>query len=386
MKRSSFFAVGSYFLSAILSPCVGAGYGLGPAFGQQELVPQIAQQVEVAQEDTSEESAEADEEEVTGDEITVGAGAVAEIDPQQVHLELWDGSVISGKLQVRSIPVATEFGELNVPIGKIRKVLPGLDSYPDRKEQLEGLFTALSARNFNERDEAQRQLTKMGLMIRDQLNDWLATGDAEQQKRLKEILDEIQPMIDELEFEGGSDERSLIYKDTLVTDEFTIVGKIQTDDFSLQTKFGDLNISLKDVKTADRTVFLQGESVRRKVSVDAETFFQRSPVSTRIRVRKGDRIKITASGRVNWTNWNQMSGPEGLNGQGAYAGFISGTLLARIGKSGKFHGVGDKANFVADTDGVLYLGIAMQDNYVNRGNNYRWTGEYSAQILVEPGQ
>lgn len=352
-------------------PVSVAAQGLGAPVQQQEEA--------VEPQDDEKEPAEEEVEE----EIEVPRPVVV-VDEQLVQLELWDGSIITGKLQVETLKVDTQFGPLVIPVGKIKKILPGLDSYPEMRSKLDDLVATLSSKNFDERDKAQRELVGMGVMLRDQLAEWLKKGDAEQQKRLKEIIDEVQPMVEELADEGElSGERSLIYKDTVVTEEFTIVGKILTTDYILQTKFGDLKISLADMKIADRTVFVRGADIRKNLEVEAEAFFQRDPLNTRVRVQAGDLISITADGVVNWTNWNQTAGPEGLNGQGAYQGFISGTLLARIGSKGKLIKVGKKASFRATTSGTLYLGIAMQDNYLNRNNNYRWVGEYDVRLNVE---
>ena len=125
------------------------------------------------------------------------------------------------------------------------------------------------------------------------------------------------------------------------------------------------------------------KTIRRNVSVDAETFFQREPMSTRIRINRGDRVQIRASGTVRWTNWNMDSNPDGLPNQGNYRGIQSGTLCAQIGNSGKPIKIGSGESFVASEAGTLYLAIAVQDNYANQ-NSYRWTGSYKVKIVVDP--
>ena len=344
------------------------------------------QQVQLQEEQQPEDSSQDVTEQGSSDDDEQGSERPAPdpIDDQLVQLELWDGSTISGKLEVESLDIETSYGRLTVPIGQIKKVLPGLQSYPELKSRIDTLVESLGDKDFDVRESSQRELSGMGVMVLNLLEGYQNQGSAEQKKRLKEILVELQAIADDLLDSGEFDsERTLSQKDTIVTREFTIVGAIQTTDFLLQTKFGDLTVKLNDIKAGDRTVFGGQEIVRKQVKVGAEAFFQRKPVNTRIRVNRGDRIKISASGVVNWTNWSQNSTPDGLPNQGNYQGITSGKLIARVGTSGKFVEIGTKGEFRASSDGVLYLGIAIQDNYVQQGS-YRWTGEYQARVVVEP--
>ena len=102
-------------------------------------------------------------------------------------------------------------------------------------------------------------------------------------------------------------------------------------------------------------------------------------------MNKGDRITIRAEGTVDWTNWSNTSSPEGLQNQGNWNGIACGALCARVGKSGKIVKIGSKESFVAKKSGVLYLAIAMKDNYANN-NSYRWEGEFKTRVLVQPAQ
>lgn len=312
--------------------------------------------------------------------------AAAPVDDQQVQLQLWDGSLIGGKLQVQTIGIQTEFGRLEVPIGRIRTISPGLDSYPELRQQLESLVAGLDDKDFEVREQAQRELVDRGLMLRKWIQGLEDQGSAERKKRLGEITREIDVLLEEME-DGleGDLEPALINGDTVETETFSIVGRIEQQEFEVQTPFGALQVALKDIKQLDRTAFGAAPEVRKNVTVHAEAFFQREPVSTRIRVEKGDEITVRGSGVVHWTNWNATSTPEGLPNQGQHEGINAGTLVARIGNSGKLIPIGEKHTFRAPAGGVLYLGIAVQDNHANN-NGYRWTGSYKARVLVVPGQ
>ena len=178
--------------------------------------------------------------------------------------------------------------------------------------------------------------------------------------------------------------RALIEEDLVVTPDFSIVGEILQKEFSLSSKYGELKIELGDVVLADRAVAKEVPIVRKSVTVPAMTFFQNKPKSTGIRVRKGDRILIRASGIVQWTNWNSSSSPDGVTNRNQWNGINSGTLTARIGNDNtNCIAVGSKSQIVAKANGVLFLGIAMRDSYANNVG-YTWTGDYKANITVNP--
>jgi hypothetical protein len=179
-------------------------------------------------------------------------------------------------------------------------------------------------------------------------------------------------------------ERPMIFADTIVTPDFSIVGEIQQQEFAVKSKFGALLIQLGDIKFANRKSDQGKEEIRKAIAVPAMAFFQKKPQSTGIRVNRGDKIAIRADGVVNWTNWNTSSSPEGLTNRSQWNGINSGKLTARIGSdNSKCVAIGNKSEFVAKSNGILYLGISMRDSYATN-SGYSWTGEYKAKVIVNP--
>ncbi len=153
----------------------------------------------------------------------------------------------------------------------------------------------------------------------------------------------------------------------------------------MSSKFGELTVNLSDIKMADRSFREPRSEIRKSIEVDGAAFFQTQPVSTRIRVNRGDRILIKASGILQWQNWSTSSGPNGLAKQGQWEGMNCGCLAARIGESSQYIKIGEKEEFTAKQSGVLYLGVAMRDNYATN-EGYTWGGEYTAKIRVQPAE
>lgn len=331
---------------------------------------------------TEAEADSADDQAVSTDSLKTEA---PEIDPQFLRFEMWDGTVVSGIVSIPAIDVETEFGDLKIPIERLVDFRPGLVSLPELRSKVELLVEQLGDREFRTREAAHRELVGMGPMLMQMFSDLDDGGDAERKKHLTKIKEEVQSMMDEQEEEDGSPVDSGVSNgDRIQTPEFAIVGKIVQEEFQVKSKIGDLRILLADVKRSDRGIVVKSQSMRKSVYVPGSTFFQKKALSTKIRVSKGDKITISASGIVQWTNWSQTASPDGLPNQGNWNGLSNGSLAARIGADGKVIGVGSDNKFTAEKSGILYLGIAMPDNYVNN-TGYRWTGKFKAKVKVEPG-
>lgn len=339
-----------------------------------------AWQTEEGKTDESKQSEQDDENVVSTATLIQDA---PEVDDRFLRFEMWDGTVVSGIVSIGSVDVETEFGSLEIPISRLIDFRPGLNSLPELKAKVDDLVLKLGDREFKTREAAHRDLVAMGPMLAGMISSMDDGGDAERKKHITKIKQEIDSMMDEEEDEDASGQPSLTSGDRVQTPDFAIVGKIVQQEFQVKSKIGDLRIMLGDVKRADRGVAVQTQSLRKTVSVAGQTFFQKKPVNTKIRVSKGDRITISATGVVQWTNWNQTASPDGLPNQGNWNGISNGALAARIGSDGTVVSVGSDKSFKAERSGILYLAIAMNDNYV-RNTGYRWTGTFKAKIKVAP--
>jgi hypothetical protein len=104
--------------------------------------------------------------------------------------------------------------------------------------------------------------------------------------------------------------------------------------------------------------------------------------STEIRVQKGQRIVISASGEVDLGD-NQRTGPEGLpstDSRKLIAGKPTGALIAVVGDDNDdFVFVGKATEFVASHNGILFLSV-------NEGNLKDNTGAFVARVRVLSGR
>jgi hypothetical protein len=308
--------------------------------------------------------------------------------PRFILLKLLDGSTIAGELSVNEIKVKTEFGELTVPIAKIKSFTPGLDSNEKAANELKAKLKDLESDDYNTREQAHKDLAAMGPKISKQLVPYAASENAEVKRHVSEILKEFEQQAEEAsedEQDEGKTNQVWINDDTVETTDFTVTGKISPAEFKVASKYGPLTVALGEIVLASRPMDAR-ESIRRSLTVPGQNLASRSFKSSGIRVQAGDRVTITASGNITMSPWgsNASSGPEGMPNYGWYVnGSIpGGALVYRIGDKGQILKAGSRVSFTAKTSGTLQLAIGMMPEYSNEG--YNFPGEYKARIKVDP--
>lgn len=100
--------------------------------------------------------------------------------------------------------------------------------------------------------------------------------------------------------------------------------------------------------------------------------------STEIRVKKGQRISISATGQIDLGS-NRVAGPSGIPWSDPKRLILTsptGSLIAVIGDDNDdFIHIGSQSEFVAERDGVLFLSV-------NEGNLKDNNGSFSAKVKV----
>jgi hypothetical protein len=304
------------------------------------------------------------------------------VDPDTVKVYLGDGSIVTGKLTMQEITIATEFGELKIPVTKILSFTPGLDSLPKLNEKVAASIEALGSSDFKVRDAAQRELLALGVPVRSELARHTSGDNAERVKRVREVIAKLDEMAEDFE---AKEQQSWARGDTIVTDEFTVVGKIGPQEFTFESKYGTLGVALADIRSLQREVGGGPSEIRKSLSVEGQYLATTSFKESKVKLQAGDKVTITAGGKIVMSPWgsNQSTGPDGntrygnmpLDGQN----FAGGTLLAKVG-SGKVFKVGSNHTFTADKAGELQFAIAIHPSY-GRGE-YSFPGQYDLKIKV----
>lgn len=105
---------------------------------------------------------------------------------------------------------------------------------------------------------------------------------------------------------------------------------------------------------------------------------QREVVATGIQLRRGDKVRVTASGEMQFPD-GRVTGPEGLDTRESwpFPGERFGVLIAMVGdpQSTIYHVIGKSAEFEARTDGELFLQINARSLTGARG-------AYTARVVT----
>lgn len=307
-----------------------------------------------------------------------------------VRVFLMDGSILTGQLTPDEIDVETSFGTLSVPVLSLRSLTPGLESHPELATRIEQLIEELGSSKFETREQAQRSLLELGLVAQEALERRSKDSDTERRNRIKALLEEMEELATSLEDDPGLDPQGrlspLAVNDTVETVDFTIVGQVVPQSFSVTSKFGQLTVSLADVRRMQRDTGGRSD-VRRQVTVTSANMAHRTFKDTGVRVERGDHITITAEGRITMSPWGQqaISTPDGAGNFGWFTQnqIPAGALVGRIGTNGEIVMLGSRASFTADRSGVLQIAIALPLEYAD---NNQFPGEYKARIQVRPAE
>ena len=296
-----------------------------------------------------------------------------------LKIHLMDGSIVSGKITAPQIEVETKFGMLKIPLDQVRSFTPGLESHPDIDKKIAALVADLGADGFAEREKAQTDLQKMGPEIRGELDRYLKTAEAERQTRLQKLVEEFDSQRDSDEESASAAE--WVRDDVIVTNSFTVVGRIRTTTFDVTSPYGSLVAKLADIRRVVRES-REIEDIRKNVTVSGNLITTRSFENSGIRVNKGDQIFITAGGSISMTPWggNMSSTPDGGPNFGFFqpGNIPGGSLMFKIGNDGAPMKAGSKRTFVAQQAGVLQFGIAVAGEY----SSYQFPGEYTVKVRV----
>ncbi|HTN77133.1 MAG TPA: hypothetical protein VL096_17860 [Pirellulaceae bacterium] len=310
------------------------------------------------------------------------------VNPKIIVLHLQDGSIITGEMAIEEITVTTEFGPLNVPLTKVRSLMPGLSSSPEMAGKVNGLIEALGSDDYKAREQSHKDLSALGLKVHRLVEARRNDENAERKRHIGELLKEFEELAAEQEElnEGGTPaDPAWIQQDTVVTADFTIVGKVSPAEFKVSSKYGPLTVQLADLRRADRPTGSK-ESLRKLVNVPGDSLVQRTFKNSGIKVEAGDKISVKADGSVVMTPWgsDQSSNPDGGANFGWYVPnqIYGGALVAKIGDKGQVFKVGSKSTFVAKTSGVLQFAVAMQQQYAQPG--YNFPGQYNVRVTVDP--
>lgn len=301
--------------------------------------------------------------------------------PETLQFHLTDGSIVTGKLAQQELVVETRFGTLTVPVDSLDGLVPGMGSHPELRREIGQLIRDLGDDDFSKRELAQKRLLDMGELVRTRLEEHRSDPDTERRKRIEHILSKM----DEAEFDPDEEAdphvKPLIDEDTIITTDFTIVGEVPQQEFTIQSLYGPLQVKLSDIRRAVRPLAEPAE-LQKSCDVDGTHLAFQSLYNTKLRIERGDQVTIKAGGTITMTPWgnNAVSTPDGAANYGWFLQneIPTGALIARLGPAGPLFKIGSRHAFTAERGGILYLGIAVPPNFAQQ----QFPGKYDVNIRV----
>ena len=275
----------------------------------------------------------------------------------------------------------------------MRRIELGMRIPEATAKRIEAALANLGNADFKKRDAAVAELIGLRELAYPALLRAARSADPEVSRRSEEAIKAIVEKV-------PADKLHLPHHDTVVTAEFTIVGKVEAPTLKARTPyFGETDIKLADV----RTLRWLANGRENNVVVDAGRYggVQEAWMDTSIEIRPGMSLSITASGTIDLMPnqpGNAVATPDGFgqrgpNGQVIFNNGVAqaagkagrggrpqqqfGTLMGKIGDRGRPFVVGSKYQGNAAEDGKLYLRI-LPGPY-----NMDSSGTYEVQVSSE---
>jgi hypothetical protein len=293
--------------------------------------------------------------------------------PTLAEVRFGDGSLVRMTLLQEQIDVQTRYGKLAIPVGDIRKIEFGLHVPSEVDQQIHTCLKLLGSEVYRERESATKDLLQAGHWAYPSLQRASRSQDRETAQRASQVLKQLSDKL-------PPDLLRLREDDTIYTRDFTVVGRIVSPTLKAHsTHFGAMALRLSDL----RTLHVRHQTGTSELTVDA-TKHGSDPgqwLDTGINVDPSQKLVILSNGSVDL--WPQgpgqyMATPKGYNTTGKGGVFMAGSLVARVGETGKAFCVGERYEGTPSEEGRLFLHI------VPSPWNNPSAGSYRVRIHTDP--
>jgi len=285
--------------------------------------------------------------------------------PGDVEVHFFNGSKIRMLIQSESLEISTLYGKLAVPVKDIRAVEFGIHFPEGVEAKIEGAVKSLSSNDYRIREQATKTLQDLAPYSYPAILNASRMKELESASRAKDIVTKIRAK------HPAKDLKAMI-EDKIVTNTFTIVGRITSIIKAKEELFGERELPMAKMRSFRA---MGGASPDVDVGVDAGKYANAGQwMDTNYLVDGRSTIVIKASGMIDvWPQQggNFMSGPNGFNatrngmpfiGAGKRVGGVNGNqhcgmLLGKIGEQGEIFTVGERYEGTPETEGNLFLHI-----------------------------
>jgi hypothetical protein len=289
-----------------------------------------------------------------------------------VEVRFADGGAMRMTIGEEHLQLVTPHGTLKIAVADIRRLDLATRIPETTLRQIELLIIDLGSPQFNMREKAGAELLALAEKAYPAVVRAAQSSDAETAKRAKDLAAKIRARV-------PAQRLRIREKDVVYTTDSTISGRLELGHFAARTQqFGSVQLKLMDV--ASMYFLGDGADVELKLggryALNDEVW-----LDTQIEVTENGSITITATGEIDMYATGGYTGqyvgtPKGKKAWPGSNGlpYEPGTLIGRIGESGKVFTIKEHFEESAPATGRLYLRAA--------GNPYNVTtlGEYTIKI------
>ncbi|MBI3821124.1 MAG: hypothetical protein HY289_00420, partial [Planctomycetes bacterium] len=178
--------------------------------------------------------------------VGVGKGTKSNLPPAipgDCEIHFLNGSKVRMIIQSDKLEVNTAYGKLAVPVKEIRAIEFGLH-YPDGMEaKIEAAVKGLGSSDYREREKADKALQELAPYSYPAVVEASRNGELEVSKRAKDLIGKLQAKHPKKDLKASTD-------DKVVTNHFTIVGRILTTTMKAKTEyFGEQEVNIAKMRS-----------------------------------------------------------------------------------------------------------------------------------------
>ncbi len=263
-----------------------------------------------------------------------------------------DGSVVRMSLLQDQVEILTRYGKLSVPVRDIRRIDFGLHVPSTLGEQITSSIKLLGSEVYRDRESATKELLQAGHWACPSLQRASKSTDAETAQRATQLLKQISEKV-------SPELLRLKEDDVIQTHEFTIVGRVLAPTLKAHSPhFGEVALKLCEL----RAVYVRQACNTGDLFVDAAKYGCEPGqwLDTGVVLDPSMKLVVVVHGQVDlWpqTPGQYVAGPKGYNAVGKGGPFMAGSLIGRIGESGKPFLIGERFEAPVGEEGKLYIHI-----------------------------
>ena len=304
-------------------------------------------------------------------------------------LTLKDGSIVTGTTKVSKVSLATEYGNLEIPIKNVSSIELGIVADNSLKNTITSLVSQLYDNNEATRSKAFSSLTALKIGAIPVLEELIFSSTEEkisfEDFNAEDALSELK-----MTHNVSSNYKT---KDVIVIDnEYNMGGNYDFSSVELKTEYGTLNIPREKIEKIDVLFIDPSNSNSKSLKLNASTHITSNAnggwLKTGIVVKANQTITISAKGEIILASLsNNAYKPDGsvknantdsyTDSYGTSEYPTYGNVVFKIGEAGAATRAGAKYSKKSTSSGMLYLSI--HETVYNPAN----TGSYNVTVSVK---